>query len=246
MNSTVRHDFKIIGDNSTGGGYYKNARLVGNGTVNGDMDCVNFKSVGDSKVNGNLKAENLRVVGSISIAGASKSDTTVITGNMDTGGDVQSKKIVVKGGITSEGSIMGNEMRLWGYININKNCEAETLKADGQLTIEGLLNADKIDIKTYGQCRVTEIGGDKITIRKSSNSSVAHMIKFLFASSRHRNGTLVADLIEGNEIRLAHTQAKAVRGTNVVIEDGCNIDLVEYKENLRIHSRASVKEKRKV
>ncbi|HKI45443.1 MAG TPA: hypothetical protein VKA08_08950 [Balneolales bacterium] len=246
MNSTARHDFKIIGENSTGGGYFNNARVIGNGIVKGDMDCVNFKSVGDSKVNGNLKAANLRVVGSISITGTSKSDTAVITGNLDASGDVQSHKIVLRGGITTGGNVKGDDVKLKGYVTIKKNCETEIFRADGQLTIEGLLNADEVTIRTYGRSRVAEIGGNKITIRKGSKSSVTQMVKFLFMPSNFDNGTLQADSIEGDEIRLAGTKAKVVRGKNIIINDGCELDLVEYKENLRIQGRSTIKEKRKI
>lgn len=246
MKNNTRPNFKIIGDNTAAGGYYNDARIVGNSVINGDLDCSTFKSTGDSKVNGNLKAESLRVTGSVSITGSVKSDNVVITGNVDSNGDVRSQMLMIRGGITTEGGIIGEDIKLKGYVTIKKNCESERFKADGQLLIDGLLNADEVIIKAYGQSRVSEIGGDKITVGKGSNSSVAQMIKFLFMPSNFHNGTLDADSIEGDEIRLAHTRAKAVRGTNVVIGDGCEIDLVEYKGTLRIHGRSSVKEKKKI
>jgi len=246
MENDKRHNLKIVGDNSAGGGYYGNARIVGNSVINGDLDCVQFKAVGDSKINGNLKSENIRIVGTISISGFARSNKVVITGNMDTNGDISSQMFVLRGGITSEGSIKGNEMKLRGYVTIKKNCETERFRADGQLTIDGLLNADNVDIKTYGVSRVSEIGGDRIVIRKGSSSSVAKMIRFFFIPSDLRNGTLMADSIEGNEIRLSNTRAKVVRGRNVVIGDGCEIDLVEYQDRLDVRRGASVKERKKI
>lgn len=246
MNNDARPNFKILGENTAAGGFYNDARIVGNSVINGDLDCVTFKSTGDSKVNGNLKAESLRVTGSVSITGTMKSENVVISGNVESNGDVHSQKLVVRGGITTEGGIKGSDVNLKGYVTVKKDCESERFKADGQLMINGLLNADDIIIKTYGQSRVSEIGGDKITIGKGSNSSVAQMIKFFFVPSNFQNGMLEADSIEGDEIRLTHTKAKVVRGKNVVIGDGCVIDLVEYKENLHIHGRSSVKEKRKI
>jgi len=245
MNSNKRNNFKIIGDNSAAGGYYNDARIVGNSVVNGDLDCVTFKSVGDSRVNGNLNSERIRVVGTISITGSSKSRNAVITGNMDATGDINCRNLVLRGGISSDGCIKGNEVRLKGYATIRKNCETEKFKSDGQLTIDGLLNADDINIKVYGRSRVSEIGGDKITLRKGSSTSIAEMIKFLFMPSGFNHGTLHADSIEGNDIRLANTKAKVVRGKNIVIDDGCEIDLVEYEDHLQVSNGSSVKENRK-
>lgn len=245
MNDIKRNNFKIIGDNSAAGGYYNDARIVGNSIVNGDLDCVNFKSVGDSKINGNLNSERIRVMGTISITGSSKSRNAVITGNLDAAGDINCRNLVLRGGISSEGCIKGNELKLKGYATIKKNCETERFKSDGQLTIDGLLNADDINIKVYGQSKVSEIGGDKIVVRKGSSKSVAKMVKFLFVPSEFHHGILQTNSIEGNEIRLANTKAKVVRGRNIIIDDGCEIDLVEYEDRLQVSKGSSVKEQKK-
>lgn len=237
---------KIIGDSSASGGRYNDAKLVGNGLVNGDLDCVNFKCVGDSKLSGNLKAATAKIVGSICIEGSTNVADMRITGNMDSTGDLRAETLVLRGGLSAKSGLKAGSASLKGYTSVKKNCEAETFWSDGQLTIGGLLNAETVDIRTRGRCRVSEIGGEAITVRKGVGSAVGDIIRSLFVSAGLENGKLVADSIEGGDIRLSHTKAKVVRGTAVIIESGCEIDLVEYKHSLRVNRGASVKEEKKI
>jgi hypothetical protein len=48
------------------------------------------------------------------------------------------------------------------------------------------------------------------------------------------------DTIEGDDIYLEHTTAKVMRGDTVDIGDGCEIDLVEYRTDLKKTPDASV------
>jgi hypothetical protein len=72
------------------------------------------------------------------------------------------------------------------------------------------------------------------------------MIKVLFVPSNWGNAMLTVNSIEGDDIRLSSTRARVVRGNNVVIESGCEIDLVEYTGSLKINRGAEVKEKKKM
>jgi cytoskeletal protein CcmA (bactofilin family) len=122
--------------------------------------------------------------------------------------------------------------------------EAEVFLAKGSFTIGGLLNAGQIDIILYGGCRAKEIGGEKITVKKPG---IAHKLKRLIFSYIFRvNVDLQADVIEGDEIYLEHTYAKIVRGNNVTIGPGCDIEVVEYKNNFHEQKGAIVKDKIKM
>lgn len=237
---------KIIGDNSASGGRYTDAKIVGNGTINGDIECVTFKSVGDSRIEGSLKAEKLKTTGSIRVQGKTTAEEVRITGDLNLDGDLHAGHCRIRGGVTTKGGIRAGDASLMGYVTVKKNCEAELFKAEGQIRIDGLLNADDIEIKTYGASRISEIGGDKIVIRKGTASSLGKMIKFIFVPSSWRNATVTANSIEGDDIRLSCARAKVVRGNNVVIENGCDIDLVEYNDTLRVGHGSTVREKRKI
>jgi hypothetical protein len=57
---------------------------------------------------------------------------------------------------------------------------------------------------------------------------------------------LTADLIEGDNVTLDVTKAKVVRGKKVIIGKDCEIDLVEYRDEIKISEGAKIKEQRKI
>lgn len=244
MRDNQKPNLRIIGDNSASGGHYNDAKIVGNGVINGDLECVNFKCIGDSRLSGNLKAGKVKIMGSISVEGSATVDDAHVAGDLNVAGDIHAGHFSLRGGITTKSGIKAENLSLMGYVTVKKNCEAETFKSDGRLNIDGLLNADEININTYGQSRVAEIGGDRIVVRRGSG--IGKMLKYLFASSGFGGGTLRSNSIEGDDIRLSHTRANVVRGKNVIIESGCEIDLVEYKESLRLNHGSSVRERKQV
>ncbi len=244
MKDRTRPNLKIIGNNSASGGQYSDVRIIGDGVVEGDVECINFKSVGDSKINGSVKADHLKTVGSISVEGSVESDSIAITGDLRSTGDIRVGDLRVKGGIITKSSIKGDDVRLTGHVEVKNNCEGESFRSNGQLTIGGLLSADDIDIKAYGRSRINEIGGDRIIVRKGPG--IGRVIKSALAAAGFRSEMLEVNSIEGDEIRLEYTKAKVVRGKDIVIDGGCNIEIVEYKDSLRVHHGATVKQKRKI
>lgn len=244
MKDKIKPNLKIVGDNSASGGHYNDVRIIGNSVVDGDIECIKFKSVGDTKINGSIKADHLRTVGSVSIEGSVQSDSIAITGDLKSTGDVRAGDLKITGGISTNGTIKGDNIRLTGYVAAKKNCEGESFRSDGQLSIGGLLNADEIDIRAYGQSGINEIGGDKIVVRKGRG--ILRVIKSALAAAGFCSEMLEVDSIEGDEIRLEYTKAKVVRGKDVIIDNGCNIELVEYKDSLRVRHGSTVKQKRKI
>ncbi|MCL0069946.1 hypothetical protein M1O56_05235 [Dehalococcoidia bacterium] len=59
-------------------------------------------------------------------------------------------------------------------------------------------------------------------------------------------GILETELIEGDEILLEWTRAKTVRGKQIVIGEGCEIERVEYSESLEVDESARVGERVKL
>ena len=246
MKTYSNGDLKIIGDNNASGGKYHNAKIIGDGVVDGNLECQNFKCVGNTRVDGNVKADHARIVGSLSVSGSLESDEIKINGNVDTNGDMKSKSLVLRGGMEIKGGVKGEEVRLIGYTTIRKNCEVESFRSEGPLTIAGMLNADDVDIRIHSRCKVNEIGGERIQARRGHYSRLGDLLKTFFIPADMFKGKLVADSIEGDEIRLEDTKAKVVRGKNVVIGEGCEIDSVEYSNECIINHRSTVKEKKKI
>lgn len=246
MTASTRVDLKIIGDNSASGGNYNHARIIGDTIINGNLDCLTFKCIGNSRINGNLRTNDARIVGSVSVTGSLEAEEIRIAGNLDANGDVETKSLVLRGGMNIKGGVKSDDIKVTGYATITKNCEAETFRSEGPLSIGGLLNAGEVDIRIHSRCRVVEIGGENIKVRRGHHSGLGNMIKALFIPADFFKGKLVVDSIEGDEIRLEDTKAKVVRGKNLVLGDGCEIDYLEYASECRISGRSIVKDKKKV
>lgn len=170
VKASTRVDLKIIGDNNAAGGNFNHVRIIGDTIINGNLDCLTFRSVGDSRINGNLKANDARIVGSVSIMGSLETEEIRIAGNLDASGDVKTYSLVLKGGMETKGGVKSDDIRVTGFATIAKNCESETFKSEGPLSIGGLLNAGEIDIRIHSRCRVAEIGGERIQARRGHYS----------------------------------------------------------------------------
>ncbi|MBU5455904.1 hypothetical protein [Caproiciproducens sp. MSJ-32] len=118
---------------------------------------------------------------------------------------------------------------------VENNCEAEDFYAEGKINIKGLLSVDNIEIILQRRSNITEIGGEKLSVRKEDKGIFSN----LFFNSRY---ILIAEEIEADEIYLEYTKCKVVRGNNIIIGEGCNIEKIEYNNELEVNEKSIVKE----
>ncbi|MDI3311692.1 MAG: hypothetical protein QJR05_09750 [Thermoanaerobacterium sp.] len=249
MDLEKRQDIKIVGDNTSAGGLFNNVSVVGNGIFNSPVDCVYIKAVGDCTINGDLKSVTGVVAGSINVKGSLYADMFKASGNMTVDDNTSIKNLITHGNTTINGNISSEKIDANGYFTVEGNCNSDVFKSNSiVLKLNGLLNADDIDIYIYGNNFVKEIGGEKIMIRRGSESIFKRLklIKSMLLSHDMCKGNLTTDVIEGDEIYLEYTTAKAVRGKNVTIGQGCNIELVEYVDNFNQHNDSVVRESKKI
>lgn len=211
-------DLKIHGQGSSSGGKYNNIDIMGEGKINGDIDCINLKIYGEGKFGGNLKAEN-----TVNIKGRSK-----IKGNLE------AKRAKIQGEADISGKLLVDEAEVTGNINTDDDCNAETFTLEGNFNIEGLLNVDIVKITLHDHCKVREIGGTEITVKQGKRNIFKNRNRPL------RHNKLTVDTIEGDDIYLENTHAKVVRGNNVTIGSGCEIELVEYKNQFKKDKKAEI------
>ncbi|WP_449539049.1 cytoplasmic protein [Ferdinandcohnia sp. Marseille-Q9671] len=230
----------INGMGSSGGGSFNKVSINGKGTVHGDVECNEFTLNGTVTVNGNLKGIDGRISGSGNIDGSIDFESFTIdgTGGIRENAKVNTLRIAGKG--TFGGSVKGDEIKIRGKATIKEDCEAERFKGEGSFTIGGLLNADSIDISIAGECSAREIGGHTVKVKKGIFGLLNNLIKSIYPIS------LRAEIIEGDDIELEYTNAKVVRGNNVLIGPNCEIEVVEYKGKYNQDPSAKVKESRKI
>ncbi|GIM46589.1 hypothetical protein DNHGIG_21380 [Collibacillus ludicampi] len=228
MQSDIRYDLTITGNGSSFGGVFKNVKIVGDAKIDSDLDCLVFKSTGTTEITGNMKSTSCHIIGEMYLKGNLETGEAKITGTMDIEGNVKTKKMKSNGEIRIRGGLAGEDVNLEGLFTIKGNCEAENLHMKGVFTIDGLLNAGSVELKTHSECRIKEIGGEKIDIRRGTGSVWKRLLGTFYLPSDFFEGVLHVDTIEGDDIYVEHTMAKVIRGTNVMIGPGCSIGHVEY------------------
>lgn len=218
-------DLKINGHGSSTGGKYNSVVINGSGRIDGDLDCIYLKINGQCDVNGNVKADSVKINGNNSIKGNLRAEKVKINGTADIDGNLSVEKV-----------------ETYGSIDVDGDCNAEIFKIDGTFAIEGLLNAGELELNLYGPSKAREIGGEKITVKRKGKYDLWGL-KSLIMPFGH-NKELTVETIEGDDIYLENTQAKVIRGNNIELGPGCEIELVEYKNSLKQDEKATVTNKK--
>ncbi|MFE7062119.1 hypothetical protein ACFVAD_08200 [Sutcliffiella sp. NPDC057660] len=240
MQNVETEDLIINGSGSVGGGTYNRVLINGSGTIVHDLKCVDLECNGAGKITANVHAMNTTIKGSSTITGNLLSERVQIQGHASVKGQMHFQQIEVMGATTVGKSVKGEQLTLEGSIDIGEDCECESFQASGSFKIQGLLNADTINVTLHGKSYAKEIGGETITVKKRNTRSIID--KFIKTFSK----TLKSDVIEGDHIHLEYTKAKVVRGNIITLGPGCEIDLVEYKQEFNADKHAIVKEKKKI
>jgi cytoskeletal protein CcmA (bactofilin family) len=221
-------DLKIYGQGSSAGGKFNEVIIKGMGQINGDVECNNLKSYGEAELNGNLKTENY-----IIIKGQIK-----INGNLDT------KNLKIQGEMEVKGPCYVDEADITGSIRSETDFNVEVLELEGGFVIGGMINAEKLKINMHWPCKVREIGGADISVKKDAKLSFLGLKNMIMPNDTHK--TLEVDIIEGDNIYLENTIAKVVRGKNITLGSGCKIELVEYTENFKHDDKAEISTQNKI
>lgn len=169
MDTKKRGDLIINGFGSSNGGQFNQVTVNGKGTVNSDVDCANFECNGSGTVNGNVVAQTGKISGKGTVNGDIHSQSLSIDGTAKVQNNLFVKNLKVSGRASVGGKIKSDEIKIRGKITVGDDCEAETFKAESQFTIGGLLNAERIDITIFADCKAREIGGQTILIKQKSS-----------------------------------------------------------------------------
>lgn len=228
MEKNNRSDLRINGLGSSSGGNYEFVQINGKGEINGDLKCSELQINGMGCIHGNVSAGVVRVAGKSEINGNLKGEEIVIDGMTEIGGAISADKIDNR-----------------GMLKVNKDCGSETFRSQGGFAIGGLLNAGKIDVELYVASKAREIGGEEIDIRAGDAFGFKKFLSSIFPALQFNRG-LFAETIEGDNVYLENATVKVVRGGDVNIGPGCQIETVEYKKSFHKDSNATVKESKKI
>lgn len=231
----------LSGNGEVSGGSFERVIINGNGKVNGNIRCNDFESNGTAKIDGDVLSQSTVIKGNTKIRGNLQSNEIEVQGNATIEGRLLFGNLQVFGHASIKNGAKGEDINVEGIVKIGGDCEVETAKLRGAFTIDGLLTGDKIEIDLNGKSSVKEIGGETICVKRE-NAPLLQLDKIIKVLSKE----LDSELIEGDFIKLEFTRAKVVRGKEVEIGPGCEIDLVEYTKEVHVSDKASVIEVKKV
>ncbi|WP_288221825.1 hypothetical protein [uncultured Clostridium sp.] len=221
--------------------------VMGDGEFNGEVDARNVKVMGDSTFNNDVKLKELNIYGDTTLNGRGiieslkvrgdfkgKKDIEVkenakILGDMSLTEGLIGKNIKILGDVKIKKNLIFDDINILGSMKVLGNCEGNNFYNKGEVKIEGLLSADRIEIIPKRTSRIEEIGGSEIIIKKSGWIDIV-------------DGKVFSKLIEGDTIILQNTVCNIVRGQDITILEGCSIDKIEYTGKLTVDKNSKVGE----
>ena len=246
MNSNI--DMRISGSGNIPSGEYNKISVSGSGSLYGKVRCVSFSSSGSSRGEHIECTESFKVSGSSHFSGNIEAADIKASGSLNCDGElIASDSLSVSGSTKCGKSIKCERLSVSGVLKVAGDIESETVNVAGVLNCAGLLNAESIEIKFDKGMSIGSIGGSKIVIVSEKAIKASKRLP-LFSSlvKSATNGVNVNSSIEGDEVALEYVTCPRVTGRAVAIGEGCNIDLVQYSEDVEISPDAKVGKTEKI
>ncbi|MBR6521357.1 MAG: polymer-forming cytoskeletal protein [Oscillospiraceae bacterium] len=244
-------DMKISGSGQIAAGEYKKVRISGSGKINGPIRCDKFLASGSARSEGIIECrEEFNVSGSGKFDGAIKAGCLSVSGaftcedNINVSGEVK-----CSGSMECGGSLKGGYIEISGTATVAGEVEAETIEVQGRLNCDGLLNAEEINIAFVSGMDIGSIGGGRISIYRGHNGGKRISRLPLFSSLiplAAKSKVNVKTAIEGDVIAIENVSVPRVSGRIVAIGEDCEVDLVQYSEQIEVSPNAKVGKVEKV
>lgn len=233
------------------GEYNEKISISGSGRINGNVRCVAISCSGSVKSIGDVEcSEGISVSGSAHFEKSVVADNFSVSGSARVDGDINAKNsIKISGSMKCGGSLKSSRIGCSGSVEIGDEAEADEIRISGKVICAGLLNADKIDIQKDGfnvNSRVGSIGGGEIKVHNDRKGEKLARLPLLSKLVGSGGALIVDELIEGDVVALECVKAPRVVGRVVAIGADCEIDLVQYSEEIEIHPASKVGKYEKV
>lgn len=232
----------ISGTGKINGGKFAEVNISGLGQILGDVEADRVEISGMGTIKGNTKVQRLVVSGNGTVEGLLEGSELNTSGNFKVNGPVKFQEMRIEGRARFNDCVKADKVSISGYLSVGQDLEAESFNCNGSFAIDGLLNANKIDVEINGFCYAREIGGDEIFVKSTPLTPwhFLHKIITPFLGPKRELDKLTSEVLEGTTVNISNTNAKIVRGNDVRIGPGCNIGEVEYTGKLEVDERAVV------
>ena len=230
------------------GEYNENISISGSGKINGNLRCLSISCSGSTKAEGSVFCNgDFKCSGSAHLKKELHAKNITASGSLRVEDNIFAENIVrVSGGMVCKGELKSVSVCCAGSIEVSGDMEAEEFKSAGKLICGGLLNAEKINISLDGAGgRVGSIGGSEIRIywdpKNPRSKKLGRMPLFSRLVNEDAQGCfIVEEQIEGDMVAIECVKVPKVVGRVVAIGTDCEIDLVQYTEEIEIHPDAKI------
>ena len=235
-------DMNISGSGQIAAGEYETIRISGSGQLSGLVRCNSLHVSGTANGCELACGNDVHVSGSSKFSGRVTTGSIAVSGSFSGDGDIVAKeRVAASGSIRCGGMMKSKVISISGKGSIAGDVEAETVKVKGKLDCAGLLNAEEIEIEFKEGMAIGSIGGSKIVISKRSEEKKRVRLPLFSSLATAADGIVrVKNSVEGDDIALEGVTVPRVSGRVVAIGEGCEIDLVQYSEQVEISPEAKV------
>lgn len=231
------------------GEYNEKISVSGSGKIDGKVRCKALSCSGSVSGNGELQCiEDVHVSGSMKLEQNLSAQNIHVSGSLNIGGEcIAQQDIKVSGGMKCHQNLKCHTLKISGGLRCEEGVEAENVKISGNINCTGLLNAENIRIE-FAQtgCSVGSIGGSNITILSSESKTPFNRLTLFSNIIKNIGAFQVGQAIEGDVIAVEKVHTPLIVGRVVAIGAGCQIDLVQYSEEIEVHPDAIVKKLEKI
>ncbi len=203
--------------------------LDGMGSINGgEYDKVNIDGMG--KQTGNIRCDEFNVNGMF------KSKGRIVT-----------NKLCVNGMLRAYGDIKAQEVEINGFMKVRgAGVYAKKVTVDGALTCTNELSGDEVVIS--GICSIAMVSGESIKILGNFEKpnlpqifEAVEQIARLYIGRPVDSKSSIVDEIECTTLEANCLKAKRICAHDVYLGENCQVELLEYTGQCRIHETAVVK-----
>ena len=231
------------------GEYNEKISVSGSGKIDGKVRCQALSCSGSVSGNGELQCiEDAKISGSMKLEQSLSAQNIHVSGSLNIGGEcIAAQDIKVSGGMKCHKNLRCTTLKVSGGIHCDADIEAESVKISGIITCSGLLNAENITID-FGHtgCNIGSIGGSNITILSTPSKNPLNRMALFSKLVKNHDMFQVQQAIEGDVIAIEKATTPLVVGRIVAIGTGCQIDLVQYSEEVEVHPDAIVNKLEKI
>lgn len=240
MTQSMYNDMNVVGIGTFEGGIYDRVRIDGVAFVNGAIQCERLSCNGTGKLKGIVTAKSIDVNGMASFGSHVHGQQTKVCGRATVDGELIGERLEVEGSVSVSTQCEFKTIDVRGRLSVDHDLRTEQFHTKGSFRVGNQLSAGLVHVDLNGKCEAREMRAQKIEV-VLGNFKKHSLLGAMFKTFGHEP-ILEAAHIEGESIKLEHTNASLVRGQQVIIGPGCQIRRVEYSTDIYIDPSSIVHE----